>query len=268
MDYSNKAALFKQLHQQPEPLRLPNAWDAGSALLIERLGAQAIATTSAGIAWSLGFRDGDALPIAQHVGAITAIARVISVPLSVDIESGYLSENSDIGETVARFMDAGAVGINIQDGAASPDLLCKNIEIIRATAERLGIELYINTRTDVYARGLVSSENAVQETLARAALYERAGADGLFVLGAVKPDEIREIAEGTGLLLNVITWPELPPVDQLGALGVRRVSVGSWIPQVLWAQTSALVADFLDTGLSEPLCEPAAPYSEVNSYFS
>lgn len=268
MEYANKAELFKQLHQQPEPLQLPNAWDAGSAVLIERLGAKAIATTSAGIAWSLGFRDGDALPIAQHLAAITAISRVISVPLSVDIESGYLAENSNISETAARFIDAGAVGINIQDGAASPDLLGKNIETIRATAERLGVGLYINTRTDVYARGLVLSEHAVQETLARAGLYECAGADGLFVLGVVKPDEIRAIAQGTELLLNVITWPELPPVDQLAALGVRRVSAGSWIPQVLWAQTSVLVTDFLKTGLSEPLCEPAAPYAEVNAYFS
>lgn len=264
---NSKAENFNALHRQPAPLRLPNAWDAGSALLIERLGARAIATTSAGVAWSLGYRDGDALPLDRHLSTIAAIARVITVPLSVDIEGGYTRESDRITETAARFIEAGAVGFNIQDGAASPHVLCRKIEQVREIAERLGVGLYVNARTDVYARNLVPTDLRVSEVLTRARQYQDAGADGLFVLGVTDRDEIAQIASGTELLLNVIAWPGLPPAHELAALGVRRVSVGSWISQTLWEHASALAANFLADGRSEPLFEFATPYSEVNACF-
>ena len=267
MNTDKNAVIFGKLHRKPEPLRLPNAWDASSARLIESLGAQAIATTSAGVAWSLGYRDGDKLPVEQHLQSIAAIARVIKVPLSVDIESGYSDDADKVGITVARFIDTGAVGINIQDGSASPDLLCRKIERARDTADRLGIKLYINARTDVFSRGLATAETRVSETLARATQYRDAGADGLFVLGIVDPSDIHEIASGTDLLLNVVAWPGLTPVAELATLGVRRVSAGSWIPQKLWAYTSTLVSNFLIDGKSKPLCEGATPYPELNAYF-
>lgn len=268
MDINNRAAIFDALHRQAHALLLPNAWDAGSARLIEKLGASAIATTSAGVAWSLGYRDGDVLPLDLHIASITAIARVIRVPMSVDIEGGYSDDPDQVGVAVARCIDAGAVGINIQDGAASPDLLCKKIAQARGAAERLGVKLYVNARTDVYARGLAPAHARVKETLARAKRYRDAGADGLFVLGVTDPIDIREIADGTELLLNVIAWPGLPHAPELSALGVRRVSAGSWLPQNLWARTSALVTNFLAEGRSEPLCDDAAPYSVVNASFA
>ncbi|MFK0275091.1 isocitrate lyase/phosphoenolpyruvate mutase family protein [Ensifer sp. NPDC090286] len=267
MNSNDNAAIFHALHHQSEPLRLPNAWDAGSALLIERLGADAIATTSAGVAWSLGYRDGDALPLDRHLASVAAIARVISVPLSVDIEAGYADDEAEIARTTARFIEAGAVGINIQDGAGTPDLLCRKIEQARETAERLGIRLYINARTDVYARALAAASDRVKEVLARARQYRDAGADGLFVLGVTDRTEIREIAKGTELLLNVIAWPGLPAATELSELGVSRISVGSWIPQTLWLQTSTLVTNFLADGRSEALFEHATPYPEINAHF-
>lgn len=254
---------FFDLHRQPQPLRLPNAWDAGTARLIERLGAQAIATTSAGVAWSLGYADGDKLPVDLHVAAVRGIARVITVPLSVDVEGGYADDPEVVAEHVARFVAAGAVGINIQDGAGTPELLCRKIAAVRAVAPAL----YINVRTDVFARGLAPVETRVAETLARAEGYRVAGADGLFVLGATDVDEIAAIAAGTSLLLNVIAWPGLPPVPELAALGVRRVSVGSWLPQQAWARTASLAAGFLADGGSPPLIDGAAPYGEVNGFF-
>lgn len=267
MDIAQHALAFDHLHGQPEPLRLPNAWDAGSARLVEHLGAQAIATTSAGVAWSLGYRDGDVLPLDQHLAAVERIARVLTVPLSVDIEGGYADDPRQVSGHVARFIAAGAAGINIQDGAGSPDLLCQKIEQARAVADRLGVRLYINVRTDVYARGLVEPQVRVEETLDRARRYASAGADGLFVLGVVDREEIRAIAAGTRLRLNVIAWPGLPPVGELGALGVRRVSAGSWLPQQLWARTAELASGFLADGCSQPLIEGAAPYAQVNGLF-
>lgn len=172
-----------------------------------------------------------------------------------------------MARTIARFIEAGAVGINIQDGAGTPDLLCRKIELTRETAERLGIRLYINARTDVYARALAAASDRVKEVLARARQYRDAGADGLFVLGVTDRTEIREIAKGTELLLNVIAWPGLPAAAELSALGLSRISVRSWIPQTLWLQTSTLVTNFLADGRSEALFEHAAPYPEINAYF-
>jgi len=259
--------MFRDLHLQTQPLRLPNAWDAGSARLIASLGSQAIATTSAGVAWSLGYRDGDVLPMDEHVAAVRRMARVLDVPLSVDVEGGYASGAAVVADNVARFMDAGAVGINIQDGSEEPALLCRKIEAIRAAAQREGVPLYINIRTDVYARKLVVAGKEADEVLHRAADYHAAGADGLFVLGLTAQDEIRRIAAGTPLLLNVIVWPGLAPVNELAALGVRRVSAGSWLPQTMWAQTQALARGFLTDGRSEPLLAGAAPYGDVNAAF-
>jgi 2-methylisocitrate lyase-like PEP mutase family enzyme len=256
---------FHALHRQPRPLILPNAWDAGSARLIASLGAQAIATTSAGVAWSLGYRDGDVLPVDEHLAAVRRIHRVIDVPLSADIEGGYADGAHTVGEHVARFIEAGAVGVNLQDGSGDPALLCRKIEAARAAAERSGVALYINVRTDVYARKLAPPGEYVQEVLRRAADYRSAGADGLFALGAADAGEIRAIAEGTPLLLNVVAWPQLPPVAELAKLGVRRLSAGSWLPQTMWAHTAALARDFLAAGRSEALIAQAAPYGEVNA---
>ncbi|PWF48594.1 isocitrate lyase/PEP mutase family protein [Massilia glaciei] len=259
---------FHALHQRAQPLMLPNAWDAGSARLIESLGARAIATTSADLAWSLGYRDGDLLPVDLHVAGIGAIARVITIPLSADIEGCYSDDPSEVGAMVARLIDLGVAGINLQNGAAHPDLLCVKIGAARRAADRLGVSLYINARTDVFYRALVPPEARVAETLARAARYRDAGADGLFPLGLADPVQTRAVAGGTELLLNVIAWPGLPSAPELGALGVRRVSAGSWIPQTLWAHTTALVTGFLADGRSEPLFAAAAPYAAINAAFA
>lgn len=260
--------LFHALHRQPAPLRLPNAWDAGSARLIATRGAQAIATTSAGVAWSLGYRDGDQLPVAEHVACVRRMRRVLEepgVPLSVDIESGYADDAASIADNVARFIDAGAVGINLQDGGAPPALLCRKIERARQAAHRAGVRLYINIRCDVFARALVPAAQRVEETLRRARTYRDAGADGLFPLAVTERADIAALAAGSPLLLNVIAWPGLPPVAELAALGVSRVSTGSWIPQTLWARAAGLTQRFLEDGRSGPLVDEAEAYGDVNA---
>lgn len=257
--------LFHQLHRQPTPLILPNAWDAGSARQIASLGAQAIATTSAGVAWSLGYRDGDVLPLEEHLGAVRRMHRVLDVPLSVDIESGYADDPARVGDNVARFIEAGAVGINLQDGSAPPELLCRKLEAARAAAQRSGTALFINVRCDVFARQLAGPAERVDETLRRARMYREAGADGLFVLGATDAREIAQLAAGTELLLALIAWPGLPDVSELAALGVRRVSTGSWIPQTLWTHTAALARGYLEQGVAAPLVEAAESYGVVNA---
>lgn len=258
------ATLFHRLHTEGL-LLLANVSTAGEARLIESLGAKAIATTSAGVAWAHGYADGNQLPVSALVATVEEIARVIRVPLSVDIEGGYADNVATVGENVARVIGAGAVGINLEDGTASPDLLCAKIEAARRAGDRLGVDLFVNARTDTYLRNTIAPERRVAETLARAERYRAAGASGIFVPGLIEATAIREIAAGAGLPLNVLARPALPDAAALAALGVRRLSAGSGIPEVMFGRTAALAAAFLREGISAPLSEGAMTYRDVNA---
>jgi 2-methylisocitrate lyase-like PEP mutase family enzyme len=261
------AATFRALHTGPDLLLLANVWDAGTARLVESLGAAALATTSAGVAWSHGYPDGDTLPAEQLVGTVAAITRVVRVPLTVDIEGGYSDDPAAVGDLVARVIDAGAVGINLEDGTGLPDLLARKIEMAKATAARLGADLFVNARADVYLRGLAAKEARVEEVLTRAARYRDAGTDGLFVPGLRAPDEIRAVASACGRPLNVMAYPGLPDAADLAALGVRRLSAGSGITQAVWGRTAALARAFLEDGRSAPLGDGAMAYADINRLF-
>jgi len=261
------AMLFHRLHEGPEPLLLPNAWDAGSARLMESLGAKAIATTSAAVAWTHGYPDGDVLPVRMLVSSIVAIARAIRVPLTVDVEGGYSDDPSAVEETVARVVEAGAVGINIEDGGNTPDLLCLKIERAKRAGQHFGIDLFVNARTDVYLRGLAPEGKRMAEVLSRAKLYRNAGASGLFVPGLREPGEIKAITADAGLPVNVMAWPGLAGAADLAQLGVRRLSAGSGIAQALWGKAATLAGDFLKTGRSDPLGEGAMTYADINALF-
>jgi 2-methylisocitrate lyase-like PEP mutase family enzyme len=262
------ARTFRHLHDGPALLLLPNCWDAGSARLLESLGARAIATTSAGLAWSNGYPDGDAIPVERLVAAVRAIARVVKVPLSVDAEGGYSDDPAAVGEAVAALIGAGAVGINLEDGRGSPDLLAGKIDLVKKAAARDGVDLFVNARTDVYLKGLVPEPARVTETLTRAQRYKDAGADGLFVPALVVPQEIRAITSGAGLPVNVLAWPKLPPASELEALGVRRLSAGSSLAENAFARASELAAAFLREGRSDPLGGATMSFGAINGLFS
>jgi 2-methylisocitrate lyase-like PEP mutase family enzyme len=264
---SDKSKTFRQLHDGPGLLLLANCWDAGSARLLENLGARALATTSAGLAWSNGYPDGDALPVERLVASVRAIARVIKVPLTVDIEGGYSSDPAAVAETVAAIIDAGAVGINLEDGAAAPELLAAKIERVKQRAEKARVDLFVNARTDVYLRGLVPEAARIQESRERAKRYRNAGADGLFVPKVVDAKDIEAIASAIELPLNVLAWPKLPPAAELAALGVRRLSSGSALAQIAFGRAAAAAAVFLRDGRSDHLSEGAIPFAEMNPLF-
>lgn len=259
---------FRDLHARGRLLVLPNAWDAGSARLIEARGARAIATTSAGLAWSRGHPDGDRLPRAVLANAVAEIARVVSVPLSVDIEGGYSSEPREVGEAVRSVLDAGAVGINLEDGSAPPDLLCRKLEAARDAAARAGADLFVNARCDVYLRALAPAEAAVATVLERARRYRAAGCDGLFAPGVREPAAIEALVKGLGELpLNLLWVPGLPALPALRALGVRRLSAGSALAQRAYAGASQNAARFLEQGDCDP-DPPALSYAELNALFA
>jgi len=262
------AKIFHALHHTDKPLILANAWDAGSARLIESLGAPAIATTSAGIDWALGYPDGNLLPIARLVEMAAAITRLVRIPLSVDFEAGYSDDPAVVGENIKPILDAGAVGINIEDGGGAPSLLAAKIGTVKKAAAAKGIDLFVNARTDVYLRGLVPEDRRIEETLARARIYKEAGADGLFVPGLIATAGIQGVVAGAGLPVNLLAWPELAPAAELGALGVKRVSAGSGIAQRVWAEAERLARDFLRDGSSEPLSSGGLDYGKLQQLFS
>lgn len=247
----NDAAIFHALHE--DFLILPNAWDAASAKLTERAGAKAIATSSAAVAWAHGFADGHHLPIGKLITTIEEIARVTALPISADAEGGYADDPGQVGENIAALIGAGAVGINLEDGAQSHALHLRKIEAARAAAERTGVNLYINARTDVYLAKLVPAEAAVEEAIRRGLACKAAGASGFFVPFVMKGEEIEAIAAAVDLPLNVLSWAGVPNAAELKRLGVRRLSAGTEIARATLTTARLAAEAFLADGDSEAL---------------
>jgi 2-methylisocitrate lyase-like PEP mutase family enzyme len=266
---SANAERFRLLHQGPQLLILANAWDAASARMIEADGARAVATTSAGLAWCCGFPDGNALAPDNLLHAVENIIRVIRVPLTVDVEGGYGSTPEAVAERVASVIRAGAAGINIEDGAEPPQVLADRIRAVRAVASKLGVDLFINARTDVLLRGLASGSHAIDEVVKRADGYRAAGADGVFVPAVVDRSAIAELVSQIPIPLNVMAVPGLPGARELADLGVRRLSAGAAIAQSAFGHARTLARSLLTDGSSEPLfAGDTADYADMNRLMS
>jgi 2-methylisocitrate lyase-like PEP mutase family enzyme len=252
---------FRDLHRSGL-LILPNAWDGGSAALMRSLGAKAIATTSAGVAWSLGWPDGDALPVERVVQAARDVVRAAQgVPVSIDFEGGYSDDPAEVAALALRVVEAGAQGINIEDGGGAPELLAAKIAAIRGAT---GPDLFINARCDVWLRGVGAAESRLDEALRRAETYRAAGADGFFAPGLVDPAGIAALTAGTPLPVNLLAFPGLPGAEALEGLGVRRLSAGSGLASAAYGRVAALTPAFLADGVTEPMMEGGLPWAEMN----
>ena len=227
MSQKDRAAAFHAAHAPGKIIALANVWDAASARVVEECGAEGLATSSAAVAWTHGYRDGEALSLKILLTAVAEIVRAIKVPLSVDMEQGYASDARGVEANVAAAIDAGAIGMNIEDGREPPDLLAQKIEAARRASNAAGVKFFINARTDVYLKKLVPEEAALKETLARAAKYQSAGCDGVFVPGVIDIATFQTIVKAVSLPVNAMARPGLPPVSELKAAGVRRVSAGT-----------------------------------------
>ncbi|MDO0938211.1 isocitrate lyase/phosphoenolpyruvate mutase family protein [Streptomyces sp. DG2A-72] len=264
----DQAQAFRALHVPGRPLVLPNAWDTASACLVEDAGAAAVATTSAGLAWELGAPDGDRLERDAAIEAVARIAAAVDVPVSADIESGYAQDPAGVADTVRAVLAAGAVGVNIEDalhGAGEGPLRpvaeqAERIAAAREAADTAGVPLYVNARIDTFLRGA----GGVDLTLERAAAFLAAGADGIFVPGAVDPGTVKLLADGIDGPLNVMAGPGAPPVAELAALGVARVSVGSGMTQAAHALVRRATRELLTAGTYESLAD-GLDYGELNA---
>ncbi|OKK20766.1 3-methyl-2-oxobutanoate hydroxymethyltransferase [Streptomyces sp. CB00455] len=257
------ALVFARLHTSAAPLALANAWDVASARIVEAAGAPAVATTSAGVAWSLGSPDGDALARDRALDLVARVAGAVSVPVTADIESGFGADPAAVAETVAGVLAAGAVGINIEDGTRAPAEHAERVAAARSAAEAAGIPLFVNARIDTYLFGLGDPATRLDETLARAAGYLRAGATGIFVPGVTDPATIAELARGIDAPLNILVGPGAPSVAELGALGVSRVSLGSWVAGAAYAVVRRATEELVADGTYGPLAD-SLPYGELN----
>lgn len=239
---------FHALHQQGI-LMLANCWDGGTARIAAQTGAKALATSSAAVAWAHGYGDRSLLPTALLRETVRDIVHASALPLTVDIEDGYSSDPEAVADLVGQLMAAGAVGINIEDGSAPPQLLARKIAACRAAADAAGVQLYINARCDVYLRGLAEAgAPRVAETLRRAALYQQAGASGLFAPGVTDDGDIAALAQGTPMPLNVLARANLAPPARLAQLGVRRLSAGSAPAEAMMGRLRAFMERFYQTG--------------------
>ncbi|CAL9530420.1 putative protein [Streptomyces sp. enrichment culture] len=257
------ARRFADLHDPAAPLALANAWDVVSARIVEAAGAPAVATTSAGVAWSLGAPDGDALARDRAVDLVARVASAVSVPVTADIEGGFAADPAGVGETVAAVLAAGAVGINIEDGGRAPAEHAERVAAARAAADAAGIPLYVNARIDTYLFGLGDPAGRLDETLARAAAYLRAGASGIFVPGATDPAVVAELAKGIDAPLNVLAGPGDPSVAAFGALGAARVSLGSRVAEAAYGVVRRAAEELLAHGTYTAVAD-ALPYGTLN----
>ncbi|TGB07082.1 isocitrate lyase/phosphoenolpyruvate mutase family protein [Streptomyces sp. MZ04] len=267
----DSALKFRSLHTPGRPLVLPNAWDGASARIVEAAGAAAVATTSAGVAWDLGAADGDRLGRDRALGTVARIADAVGVPVTADIESGYARDLAGVTDTVRAVLAAGAVGVNIEDALYDGDAplrpvaeQAERIAAARAAADAAGVPLFVNARIDTYLRGVGARVDRVGLTLERAAAYLTAGADGIFVPGAVDPATVKVLVEGVAGPLNVMAGPGAPSVAEFAGLGVARISVGAGLAQAAHAVVRRAARELLAEGTYESLAG-GLDYGELNA---
>ncbi len=228
-----KAESFRKMHDRSRILVLPNAWDVASAKIFEAAGFRAVATTSSGVANSLGYPDGEAVSRDEMLDVIRRIARGLKVPLSADIEAGYSSELDALKNTIRAVIDAGAVGINLEDsmkGGANAlfpvEVAVARIKAVRETATAAGVPIVINARTDVFLHAIGEKSARVDHTISRANAYLAAGADCVFVPGPTNAELIGSLTSAIKGAINVMVLPGMPSAPELEKLGVARVSTG------------------------------------------
>lgn len=228
------AETFHSLHRKGVPLVLFNAWDVATAKAIAKA-SPAVATSSWAVASSLGYADGENVPFGMVTGLVSRMTASVSVPVSIDLEAGYGDTPDAAAKSAAEIVKAGAIGINIEDGLSggkrqlvNPEQHGTKIKAVRDTAQKLGIHLFINARTDPFLLKFGSPDQCLNEAARRAKVYADAGADGIFVPGLTDLALIEKFVQRTPLPVNIMVVQGVPEIRDLVRVGVRRVSLGPW----------------------------------------
>ena len=267
----DKAALLLSLHRPGHPLVLVNAWDAATARLIARAGSAAVATTSAGIAFSCGYADGEKIPRDQMLETIARICAAVTVPVTADVEAGYGNTPEDLHHTTTAVLETGAVGMNLEDGTGRADQPLADLEpqlekirAVKKAAYHLGVPLVLNARTDVYLDAVGPEGDRLAETIRRGEAYRDAGADCVFVPGVTDPAVIAAIVKRLACPVNVLAGAASPPIAELAGLGVARVSLGSGPMRAAMTLVQRLAEEVFTKGTYSAL-EGIIPHAQMNA---
>jgi 2-methylisocitrate lyase-like PEP mutase family enzyme len=253
-DLKAQGDLFRAMHDGPETLVLPNAWDAGSAAIMVDAGFPAIATTSAGVAFANGFPDGENMSRDRMLEAVGRIAQRVDVPVTADLETGYGQTSEDVAETMCLAIEAGIVGANIEDGAIGGpepliaiDVMVARLKAVRAATDAVGVTFTINARVDTFIkRRDTSAEDNYAETLKRAEAYIAAGANCIFVPWVTDTAMIKRLVDGIAAPVNLLgatAGLTVPPLTEMQRLGVRRISIGGSLCVTMLGEVRRIVRD-------------------------
>jgi len=265
-----KARAFLAMHTGPGTVLLPNVWDAASARIVEEAGFPAVATTSAGIAFSNGFADGQKISAAQMLAAVARIVTSVSVPVTADVEAGYGQTPKLAAETARQVIQAGAVGMNFEDAtgdAARPltelPLQLERIKAIREAARELDVALVLNARTDVYLLQVGEPSKRYDEAVRRLSAFRDAGADCVFIPGIRDVETIRRVVQDLNCAVNILAGPGSPSVQELAALGVKRISLGSGPMRAAMGLLRRLAQELKTVGTYDQMAS-APSHAEMN----
>jgi 2-methylisocitrate lyase-like PEP mutase family enzyme len=269
-----KAELFLKFHQDKEILVLLNSWDIGSSKLIEASGYKAIATTSMGIAASLGYPDCQVIKLSEMLAAIAGIVNAVQVPVTVDIEAGYGNDITEIIDSVNKIISTGIVGINIEDSIdLNPVLIdemefCERISAIRALSDSLGFHLVINARTDSFYTSSGSQQEKLSESIKRGNKYREAGADCIFVQPVWEKETISTLVKEINAPINILSNPTIGAglplsVSELQDLGVARLSIGSSLMKATLALIKKVADELSEKGTYNILLDTLTPFPDA-----
>lgn len=237
---------FAEYHNQPHALLIANVWDAASAIVAQKAGYQALGTSSAAIAATLGYEDGQAMSFDELLYIVGRIKSVSDLPLSVDMEAGFGSHAGEIATHLKCLAQLGVVGVNLEDSRVinhvrqleEATAFASTIKAVRGALDSEAHHLFLNIRTDTY---LLALPEPLQETLSRGQLYKAAGADGLFVPCLTSEKDMKTISDTIGLPLNIMCMPGLPTFDKLKQAGVSRISMGNFVHSAIQSELEKIM---------------------------
>jgi 2-methylisocitrate lyase-like PEP mutase family enzyme len=270
-EQGRKAEELRRLHGGPRMLVLPNTWDAASARVMEGLGYPAIATTSAGVAFALGYPDGQRVTRDEMLEMVGRIAHAVRVPVTADMESGYGKTPKEIAETAKAIVASGAVGLNFEDITGdTPDthvelpLQVEKIKTLREVSASLGVSLVINARTDVYLMPIGPEATRFERTVERLRAYRAAGADCLFAPGVRDLATIERLVKAVDAPLNVLIQPGSPTIAELEKIGAARASAGSAVMRATLGLARRIGKELREQGTYASLFDGSIPFDEIN----
>ena len=266
------AEQFLRLHRGPNVLVLANVWDVAGACIVEAAGAKALATSSAAVAFALGYPDGQRILASEMLEVVGHIAHAVKIPVSADLEAGYSESPKEIEQLTKELIAAGAVGLNLEDGIGNGQLFpleqqLRKIEAVRNAAGRAGVHVVLNARTDVYLDEVGEPAGRFDEVVRRGRAFMKAGADCVFIPGLYEAATIGRAVKEVGAPINILAHIKAPTVKELKKLGVARLSIGSGAGRAAWGLLREISRELLERGTYSFLLD-APSHGEMNNLLS